>query len=127
MTPLRAVFLALSKMPPATMLLVIIGLAVLVTMMVTGHISQQEELYERKKAEQSSSFADTTSATKAPVMFSIDQIPEGTKISDAMIEQRRVAEPMIFNDALTTKANVIGRSTKHLIPAHNQIREIDLQ
>ncbi len=126
MSPFRALFIALSKMPPALMLLVIMGLAVLATMMVTGRIAQQEEMYERKQAEQSL-YSDSASSAKAPVMFSIHQIPEGTTISDAMIEQKRVAEPMIFNDALTTKSNVIGRSTKHLIPAHNQIREIDLQ
>lgn len=125
--PLRVFFLSLSRMPPALMLLIIIGTAIVVTMMVTGRVSEAEREHNTQAVESELTYPDTASESKAPVMFSVHKIPEGTKIADGMIEQRRVAETMIFNDALTTKPNVVGRTVKHMIPAHSQIREVDLQ
>ncbi len=51
MNPLRALFLSLSRMPPAVMLLIIIGLAVVVTMMVTGKVSESETKYAQQVEE----------------------------------------------------------------------------
>jgi len=40
MNPLRSIILSLSRMPPAVMLMIIIAMAVLVTMFVTGKESE---------------------------------------------------------------------------------------
>ncbi len=127
--PLRVIFLALSRMPPAQMLLIVIGIAVVITMLVTGKLSEVERQHnvQAQTLDSEMTYSDTASESKAPVMFSVHKIPEGTKIADGMIEQRRVAETMIFNDALTTKPTAVGRTVKHMIPAHSQIREVDLQ
>ena len=49
MNPLRALFLQLSRMPPALMLVLIIGLAVLITMTVTGNQQAQEQALKQKE------------------------------------------------------------------------------
>lgn len=118
--PLRAIFAALSNMQPALVLLLIIGVAVIVTMMLTGHISEEETKLETKKA-------SLVQGANAPVMFSVCTITQGTQITSEMIEQRRVPESTIWNDSLTTRPNVVGRTAKHNIPMQNQIREVDLR
>lgn len=115
--PLRFVFLKLAAMPPAVMLLVIIGLAVVVTMMVTGKVSEQEQKLQAGQSQAASAF----------VVMSDEAIPARTEINRTMIVQRRAAETEIWQDAITSKSNAIGRVTDKLIPAHTQIRESDLR
>ncbi len=115
MNPLRAFFLSLSGMPPAVMLLIIIGFAVLVTMMVTGKVSEQEAQME------------AAGASSRYVVMSSNAIPANTEIDKTMIVQRRAAGNEIWSDAITSRSNVIGRVTEKEIPAHTQIREADLQ
>ncbi len=115
--PLHAIFLKLAAMPPAVMLLVIIGSAVLVTMVVTGRVSEQEARLEATQSRPSS----------ALVVMSAEAIPARTEIDKSMIVQRRAIETEIWQDAITAKANAIGRVTDKLIPAHTQIRESDLR
>ncbi|MBZ0185251.1 MAG: hypothetical protein K8F91_03290 [Candidatus Obscuribacterales bacterium] len=116
MNPLRAFFLKLSKLPPALMLLIIIGLAVLVTMMVTGRMSQQEaELALRKEG------------GRSPVVVTSTVVPAQTRLDKYMVEQTRLVEPQIWPDAITSVPTVVGRTTVHAIPANAQIREIDLK
>ncbi len=119
MSRVTVLLLALSRTPPALILLIIIGLAVLVTMMVTGTMSQQEQM-ERGEAPSSIS-------AMAPVIVSTDKIPEGSTITKQMVKQSRLSERTIWEDAITTAPNAVGRVTKHTIPAYNQIREEDLK
>ena len=48
--PLRALFLSLSRMPPAVMLLTIIGLAVVVTMMVTNQMTEEKQKLDEQRS-----------------------------------------------------------------------------
>jgi len=116
MNPLRVIFLSLSRTPPAVMLMIIIGLAVLTTMMVTDKVSQEEH---RLQAEQSS--------RTEYVVMSVDEIPASTEIDKTMIVQGRASEKDIWSDAIKSKSNAVGRFTEKTIPAHSQIRECDLQ
>lgn len=116
MNPLRVFFLSLSRMPPAVMLLVIIGMAVVVTTMVTGRVSQQEEELQARQL-----------GASQYVVMSAAAIPANTEIDKTMIVQQRAAGGEIWSDAITSKSNVIGRTTDKMIPAHAQIREADLQ
>ncbi len=124
MNPLRAIFISLSRMPPAMMLLIIIGLAVLVTM-ITGKRADQEQRLSAQTGNVSS--AIDRHEMKAPVMVSTKEIKEGTTIDSTMIEQHRLYESKIFEDSIVAKPNAVGRVAKHTIPPQNQIREIDLQ
>lgn len=115
--PLHAIFLKLAAMPPAVMLLVIIGSAVLVTMVVTSTVSDQESRLQANESRPAAAF----------VVMSAEAIPASTEIDKTMIVQRRAIETEIWQDAITARANAIGRVTDKLIPAHTQIRESDLR
>ena len=112
MNPLRALFLSLSRMPPALMLLIIIVLAVLVTMMVTGRVAQKEAELQQKSL--------------SPVIVARTIIPANQKIEKSMVMQQRSNEASIWGDAVTTIPNAVGRYTVNKIPAQAQIRETDL-
>ncbi|MBX9951255.1 MAG: hypothetical protein K2Y39_18955 [Candidatus Obscuribacterales bacterium] len=116
MNPLRYILSTVSRIPPAVILLIIIGLAVLTSMIVTDKVSQEEN---RLQAEQSS--------RTEYVVMSADAIPASTEIDKTMIVQRRALEKEIWSDAIKSKANAVGRVTEKAIPAHSQIRECDLQ
>ncbi|MGD9684175.1 MAG: hypothetical protein AB7W16_23675 [Candidatus Obscuribacterales bacterium] len=98
--------------PPALMLLVIIFLAVFVTMAVTGRMSRME--------------ADSSGPRGSVILTSV-AVPSGTTIDKSMIEQARLSEVVLFQDAVTSMPAAVGRTTVHAIPIHAQVREIDLQ
>lgn len=116
MNPFRVFFLSLSRMPPVVMLLVIIGLAVVFTMTVTGKVIEQDRLLEAKQ-----------NTGSQYVVMSVDLIPASTEIDKTMIVQRRTSKSDIWSDAIKTKQNAVGRVTENAIPANSQIRECDLQ
>lgn len=115
MNPIRAMFLSLSRMPPVVMLLIIIGMAVVVTMMITGKVNQQEAKLQEQAGD------------AEYVVMSSKTIPAHTEIDKTMIVQRRAYSSEVWSDAIMQKSNAIGRTTDKLIPANCQIREADLQ
>ncbi|PWT98875.1 MAG: hypothetical protein C5B53_06130 [Candidatus Melainabacteria bacterium] len=125
MNPLRALFLSFSRMPPSVMLLIIIGLAVVVTMMVTGKVSESEKAYESSSGAGSIEDVDPKNARTA--LYSRTYIPANTKIEDKEIEERKIDKLEIWDDATSTSSDVIGHTTKHAIPENAQIRQIDLE
>ncbi|MCA9801636.1 MAG: hypothetical protein KC777_06595 [Cyanobacteria bacterium HKST-UBA02] len=102
----------LANCPPAVMLLVIIVLAVFVTMAVTSRVSQLE--------------ADSSGSRGSVILTSV-AVPSGTTIDKSMVEQARLSEVGLFQDAVTSMPAAVGRTTVHAIPIHAQVREIDLQ
>jgi pilus assembly protein CpaB len=121
MNPLRALFLSLSRMPPAVMLLIIIGLAVLVTMMVTGKVSEQEKNYQAKQAE-----LETKMNQKGKVVYTIKDIPEGQTIPTEALEEREIEQSRIPADALTSASLAAGRVAKYGISTGQIVSQHDL-
>lgn len=111
---LRSFFLGLSRTPPALMLLIIIIMAIFVTMLVTGRMSQLE-------SEQVHS--DSGSA----IMISTRRIEAGTRIDSSMVRLSKVSADRVFDDALGSPDEVVDRITYHTIPAREQVREADLR
>jgi flagella basal body P-ring formation protein FlgA len=121
--------MGLSKMPPAVMLLIVIGLAVVVTMMVTGRVSEQEEALLKKKAslEQTAPQTDLANSTNIGhsnklAFYSLSYIPAGMKIEAKQIGQRRIGELELWDDAVLITDDVVGHVPKHPIPVNTQIR-----
>ncbi len=125
MNPLRALFLSLSKMPPVVMLLIVIGLAVLVTMMVTSKVSDQESRLNSSREARSSS-VDPNRKVKQ-VVYSRTYIPAGATIENKQVEMRGIDELDVFDDAKVSLTEVVGTVLKRPIPAHAQIRKVDLE
>lgn len=121
MNPLRALFLSLSRMPPALMLLIIIGLAVLVTMMVTGRMSQQEAELEAKKKD-----LEAKMSAKGKVVYAIKDIPEGQTIPSDALEEKEIEQSKIPADALTSSSLAAGRVAKYGISQGQIVSQHDL-
>jgi pilus assembly protein CpaB len=121
MNPLRALFLSLSRMPPAVMLLIIIGLAVLVTMMVTGKVSEQENQYKQQKAD-----LEAKMSAKGKVVYTIKDIPEGQNIPTEALEEREIEQSKIPADAITSASLAAGRVAKYGISSGQIVSQHDL-
>ncbi len=121
MNPLRALFLSLSRMPPAVMLLIIIGLAVVVTMMVTGKVSEQEKDFAQKKAD-----LEAKMSAKGKVVYAIKDIPEGQTIPSDALEEKEIESSKIPQDALTSASLAAGRVAKYGISQGQIVSQHDL-
>ncbi len=100
------------------MLLVIIGLAVIVTMSVTGKMAEQENLSGQETSSDGSS---------KQIVYSRTLIPAGSKIESKELIVRKTSDLNAWEDAATSTSELIGSTAKHSIPAHAQIRKIDLE
>jgi len=121
MNPLRALFLSLSRMPPAVMLLIIIGLAVVVTMMVTGKVGEQEQQFKQKQTE-----LEQKMNAKGKVVYTIKDIPEGQTIPTEALEEREIEQSKIPQDAITSASLAAGRVAKYGISAGQIVSQHDL-
>jgi hypothetical protein len=123
MNPLRSLFLNLSKLPPALMLLLIIGLAVLVTMFVTSAEVASTSSYGQSQVQKVSA---STSGPQKVALYSRTYIPLGSKIELKQIELRNTNELEVWDDAKVDTVSVVGATSKHAIPANAQIRRVDI-
>jgi pilus assembly protein CpaB len=121
MNPLRALLVNFSRMPPAVMLLLIIGLAVIVTMMVTGKLSENEKALDAQKA----AFEQKANA-KGRVVYAVKDIPEGTAISADALEDREIEQSKIPQDAITSGNLATGRIAKYGIATGQIVSQHDL-
>lgn len=121
MNPLRALFLSLSRMPPAVMLLTIVGLAVVVTMMVTGKMSESQQQLDRERAALTAKQAE-----KVKVVYTTKDIPEGATISADALEEKDCEAGKVPMDALQASSSAIGRIAKYGIPAGQVVSQHDM-
>jgi len=121
MNPLRALFLSLSRMPPAVMLVIIIGLAVLVTIMVTGKVNESESAYKAKQTE-----LEAKMSAKGKVVYTIKDIPEGQTIPTEALEEREIEQSKIPQDAITSASLAAGRVAKYGISSGQIVSQHDL-
>ena len=121
MNPLRALFLQLSRMPPALMLVLIIGLAVLITMMVTSSQQQQEAALKQKENDLIAKMS-----AKGKVVYAIKDIPEGSTIPVESLEEKEIEQAKIPQDALTSASLAAGRVAKYGIQTGQIVSQHDL-
>lgn len=121
MNPLRALFQSLSRVSPAVMILIIIGLGVVIAMLFTGQINKQEREYEAKKAE-----IEAKINQKGKVVYTIKDIPEGQTIPTESLEERELEVSKIPADAITSASLAAGRVAKYGIAAQQIVSQHDL-
>ena len=130
MSNLRSIFLAISNMPPAVMLLIIIGLAITITTWTSSlHESQiAANVHQSQTAEDSQSGATKISSDRPhkKVVFTLSYLPANNVIESKQITVRDIDALEIWDDAELTTADVIGKIPTHSIPANIQIRKGDL-
>jgi pilus assembly protein CpaB len=121
MNPLRALFVSLSRIHPVVMLVVVLGIAVMVGMMVTGNISdikkQSAEELGKIKAEQEQ---------KTKVVYCKQEIAEGATIGSDAVEERDVPAGQAPVNALASTSQAVGRVAKYSIPAEQIMTQADL-
>jgi pilus assembly protein CpaB len=103
------------------MLLIIIGLAVVVTMMVTGKVTEQEKTFQAKQAE-----LEQKMSQKGKVVYTIKDIPEGQTIPTEALEEREIEAAKIPQDAITSASLAAGRVAKYGISTGQIVSQHDL-
>lgn len=121
MNPMRSLFLSISRIPPAMMLLIIVGLASLVTFQVSSYVNGTKNKYDdeinRIKEAQ---------AAKGKVVYAVRDIPEGSSIPMDYLEERELEVGKIPVDSLTNASLVAGRISKYGIMSGQVLSQHDL-
>jgi len=108
-------------MPPALMLVLIIGLAVLITMMVTSNQTAQEQALKAKESDLIAKMS-----AKGKVVYAIKDIPEGSTIPVEALEEKEIEQAKIPQDALTSASLAAGRVAKYGIQTGQIVSQHDL-
>lgn len=121
MNPMRSLFLSISRIPPAMMLLIIVGLASLITFQVSAYLNKKEAAYDdelnKMKAAQ---------AAKGKVVYAVRDIPEGTAIPMDYLEERELEVGKIPVDSISNASLVAGRVSKFGIMSGQLLSQHDL-
>lgn len=121
MNPMRSLFLSISRIPPAMMLLIIVGLASLITFQVSSYVNGTKDKYDdelnRIKAAQ---------AAKGKVVFAVRDIPEGMAIPMDYLEERELEVGRIPVDSVSNASLVAGRVSKFGIMSGQLLSQHDL-
>ena len=121
MNPLRALFMGISRMPPAIMLAMIVGLAVGVTFLVTDRLKVQEDDYKNK-----TDAMNRKMSAKSTVVYAIKDIPEGQTIPSEALEERQIEASKQPEDALSGSTLAAGRVSKYGISTGQIVSQHDL-
>jgi len=108
-------------MPPALMLVLIIGLAVLITMMVTSNQTAHEEALKAKESDLIAKMS-----AKGKVVYAIKDISEGSTIPVEALEEKEIEQAKIPQDALTSASLAAGRVAKYGIQQGQIVSQHDL-
>jgi pilus assembly protein CpaB len=119
--PLRALMLALSRTPPAMTLLIIVGLAAVLTFVVTTEESRRKTDYEDKVAT-----LERKATQKAKVVYVTRDIPEGSVIAADALEEKEIEATRTPQDAITSSPIAIGRVVKYGVNSGQILSSHDL-
>jgi len=121
MNPLRAIVLQLSRIPIALLLVIIVVIAGVIAMGVTGIISESQKSYDARKTE-----LEQKANAKGKVVYTVHDIAEGLPIPGDALEEREIEQSKIPQDALTSASLATGRITKYGILAGQIVSQHDL-
>lgn len=121
MNPLRSIFLQLSRIPPAAMLVVIMGLATVVAFLVSDVLGKKQAEYNSRVAA-----LDAEQSKKATVVYALKDIPEGQVIPSDALEERTMPAGRAPQDALSASSLVAGRTAKFGIASNTIVSQHDL-
>jgi pilus assembly protein CpaB len=102
------------------MLLVIVGLAVVVTMMVTGKMSETERQAKEQEAALKAKYEQ-----KAKVVMTTKDIAEGATVAADALEEKEVDAGKAPIDAFSSVSMAVGRVAKYGIPAGQVVTSHD--
>jgi pilus assembly protein CpaB len=121
MNPFRMFLVSLTRIPPAAMLAVIVGLAVTITTIVTSQLDAgKRHLQETEDAVKAKLDA------KGKVVVAIKDIAEGETIPSEALEEREIEQGKIPTDGITSASLVAGRIAKYGISTNMIVSQHDL-
>lgn len=121
MNPLQALILQLSRIPIALLLLIIVAVAGIIAMGVTGILSESQKTYEARRAE-----LEQKANAKGKVVYTVKDIAEGQIIPGDALEEREIEQSKIPQDAITASTLATGRVAKYGILAGQIVSQHDL-
>jgi hypothetical protein len=131
MSKSRALFLAISRMPTALMLVIIISAVVTLTMWLTATENGLQASAVRNAVGEAVASDPNTAAVHSDrphkkVLYALSYLPANAPIEAKQVALRDVDDLQAFDDAEQLTTNVIGKAPAHGIPENAQIRKIDL-
>lgn len=121
MNPLRALLMGLSRVPPAAMLLAIVGLALLAALVISTEMTKREQDYQlRIKA-----VSDEEKAT-GDVVYVVKDLQGGQTISSDALEVRKISLRRVPPDAVGSPSLAVGRIAKYGVAAGQILSTRDL-
>ena len=121
MNPMRSLFLSISRIPPAMMLLIIVGLASLVTFQVSNYVNGTKDKYDNEISR-----IKEAQAAKGKVVYAIRDIPEGISIPMDYLEEKELEVGKIPVDSVSNASLVAGRVSKFGIMSGQLLSQHDL-
>lgn len=121
MNPLRSVFVALSRTPPALLLLIIVGLAALCAMVVTKSDIDKKAALDKTIAEM-----NDRANTKAKAVYVMKDVPEGSVIEADDLQEKDIELGRMPIDALPNSTAAVGRIAKFGVSAGQILSTRDL-
>jgi len=122
MNPLRSLVLSISRIPPAFLLVAMIGIAAGTTLLVTSYLDVKDREYkDRLRVAE-----DKLKSNDARVVYLAKDIPEGTPIaSDALVE-KQIPLSRVPQDAITSPSLATGRIAKYGLTEGQILSQHDL-
>jgi pilus assembly protein CpaB len=121
MNSVRSLIILISRIPPAMLLALIVGIAGVTTMLVTGEAERNKIAYEKHVAD-----LDAKAKATGTVVIALKDVPEGATVPSEALEEKRISVGNIPTDALTTASMASGRITKYGITAGQIVSQHDL-
>ena len=121
MNPVRKILMNITRIPPAVMLMTIVGVAAVVTAMVSQHLDSNDKVAQQNAAALTAQLKQMGKAVVA-----IKDIPEGEVIASSNLEEREMQVGKIPEDAIPSASLVAGRISKYGISANQIVSQHDL-
>lgn len=121
MNPFRMFILSLSRIPPAAMLALIVGVAAVVAFAVNYEMTRTAKIQQEANDQLRSELQK-----KGKAVFAIKDIPEGTTIPSDAVEEREILISTIPTDAISSASLAAGRVAKYGIVANAILSQHDL-
>jgi pilus assembly protein CpaB len=121
MNPVRKLLMGITRIPPAVLLMTIVGIAAVVTAMVSQHLDTNDKVAQQNAAALTAKLNQMGKAVVA-----IKDIPEGEVIASSNLEEREMQVGKIPEDAIPSASLVSGRISKYGISANQIVSQHDL-